>query len=89
MTDPVQIWRDAYQHPGPWDRTFESMSMVSLFEASARAHPDAPLLDFMGRKYSYRETLDGANRVACGLKGLGYGPGGVGPAGGALGGGAR
>ena len=75
MTDPVQIWRDAYQHPGPWDRTFESMSMVSLFEASARAHPDAPLLDFMGRKYSYRETLDGANRVACGLKALGYGPG--------------
>ena len=35
----------------------------------------APLIDFMGRKYSYAETLDGANRVACGLKAMGYGPG--------------
>jgi len=49
--------------------------MVDLFEASARAHPQAPLLDFMGRHYSYGETLDGVNRVACGLKALGYGPG--------------
>ncbi|GGO93553.1 long-chain-fatty-acid--CoA ligase [Stakelama pacifica] len=75
MTDPVHIWRNAYQHPGPWDRTFEPMSMVSLFEKSAASHPDAPLLDFLGRKYSYAETLDGANRVACGLKAMGYGPG--------------
>lgn len=49
--------------------------MVELFENSATAHPDAPLLDFLGRKYSYGETLDGANRVACGLKSLGYGKG--------------
>ncbi|MBW4329799.1 long-chain fatty acid--CoA ligase [Stakelama sp. CBK3Z-3] len=75
MTDPVQLWRTAYQHPDPWDRVFEPMSMVSLFEASARAKPAAPLLDFLGRKYSYAETMDGANRVACGLKTMGYGPG--------------
>ncbi|PXA95883.1 dicarboxylate--CoA ligase PimA [Nostoc sp. 3335mG] len=49
--------------------------MVDLFEDSATAHPDAPLLDFLGRKYSYGETMDGANRVACGLKAMGYGPG--------------
>lgn len=49
--------------------------MVELLEKSANAHPGAPLLDFMGRKYSYGETLDGANRVACGLKSMGYGRG--------------
>lgn len=75
MIDPEQIWRTAYRHPGAWDHVFPPQSMVDLFEASAAAHPDAPLLDFMGRHYSYGETLGGANRVAHGLKELGYGPG--------------
>ncbi len=70
-----QVWRSAYLHPGPWDQAFPPLSMVDLFEGSAKAHPEAPLLDFLGRKYSYGETMDGANRVACGLKALGYGPG--------------
>ncbi|WP_213982048.1 long-chain fatty acid--CoA ligase [Sphingomonas sp. dw_22] len=75
MTDPEHAWRTAYRHPGAWDQVFPPMSMVELFENSARSHPDAPLLDFLGRRYSYGETMDGANRVACGLKELGYGPG--------------
>lgn len=75
MTDPEQVWRTAFNHPGKWDDVFPPISMVELFEASTAAHPHAPLLDFMGRKYSYAETLDGANRVACGLAALGYGRG--------------
>jgi long-chain acyl-CoA synthetase len=75
MIDPEQIWRTAYRHPGDWDHVFPPQSMVDLFEASAAAHPEAPLLDFMGRRYSYGETQGGANRVAHGLKALGYGPG--------------
>ena len=75
MTDPESLWRAAYHHPGVWDRAFPPETMPALFEASARATPDAPLLDFMGRKYSYGETLNGANRVACGLARMGYGPG--------------
>ncbi|KQN25605.1 dicarboxylate--CoA ligase PimA [Sphingomonas sp. Leaf33] len=75
MSDPESLWRTAYHHPGDWDRTYPPESMVDLFEAGAARHPDAPLLDFLGRKYSYGETLDGANRVACGLARLGYGPG--------------
>ncbi|MET0309565.1 MAG: long-chain fatty acid--CoA ligase [Sphingomonas sp.] len=75
MTDPETAWRTAFQHPGAWDQVFPPLTMVDLFENSARAHPEAPLLDFLGRRYSYGETMDGANRVACGLKALGYGPG--------------
>jgi len=75
MVDPEQIWRSAYLHPGRWDNEFPPMSMVDLFEQSVARAPDAPLLEFLGRRYSYREVLDGANRVACGLRRLGYGQG--------------
>jgi long-chain acyl-CoA synthetase len=75
MSDPEHAWRTAYEHPGPWDADLPPKSMAELFEASATAHPAATLIDFMGRRYSYGECLDGANRVACGLLELGYGPG--------------
>jgi long-chain acyl-CoA synthetase len=75
MTDPEAVWRTAYRHPTPWATDFPPLSMVDLFERSAAAHSKKPLIDFLGRHYSYAETLDGANRVACGLAALGYGPG--------------
>ena len=46
-----------------------------MFEATARRVPNDWLIDFMGRKYSYAETLHGVNRVACGLARLGIGRG--------------
>lgn len=75
MSDPADAWRRAYRHPTPWDTPFPPLSLVDLFEGSAAARPDAPLIEFLGRSYSYAETLDGANRVACGLAALGYGRG--------------
>jgi long-chain acyl-CoA synthetase len=75
MSDPEQVWRTAYRHPGPWDQHLPPLSMAAAFDESAKRMGSAPLLDFLGRHYSYAETLDGANRVACGLASLGYGPG--------------
>ncbi|THD34855.1 MAG: long-chain fatty acid--CoA ligase [Sphingomonas sp.] len=76
MTDPEEIWRGAaYRHPTPWTTEFPPLSLSAMFEQSAARHADKPLIDFLGRHYSYAETLDGANRVAAGLKALGYGPG--------------
>lgn len=75
MTDPEAIWRSAYLHPGPWDQTVPPAAMSALFEESARHNADRPLIDFLGRHYSYAETLDGARRVAAGLQALGYGKG--------------
>ena len=69
------VWRTAYRHPGSWDRPFPPLSMVDLLDQSAQQNGNAPLIDFLGRHYSYAETLDGANRVAKGLHALGYGPG--------------
>jgi long-chain acyl-CoA synthetase len=51
------------------------LSLVEMFEATARTHPERPLLDFLGRRYSYAEVVDGAARVATGLARMGYGPG--------------
>ncbi len=75
MSDIEHDWREGYRHPAPWTEAFPDQSMVDLFEASAARRGDAPLIDFLGRHYSYRETMDGANRVACGLAALGYGKG--------------
>jgi long-chain acyl-CoA synthetase len=75
MSDPDAIWRSAYQHPCPWDQHFAPLSLPAMFEASAARLPDAALIDFMGRKYSYAEVAGGVDRVACGLGLLGIGKG--------------
>ena len=64
MDDPARIWRTAYQHPTDWDQTYDPLSLPAMFEETAHAHPNAWLIDFLGRKYSYAETLSGVNRVA-------------------------
>ncbi|MEG3123540.1 long-chain fatty acid--CoA ligase [Sphingomonas sp. GB1N7] len=83
MTDPisalasdcVSAWTEAYRHPTPWQTEFPPLSMVEMFDTAAARAGTAPLIDFLGRHYSYAETLDGANRVAAGLAAPGYGPG--------------
>ena len=75
MPSPVEIWRSAYRHPVPWEQSFPPLSLIDMFEETARRVPNAWLIDFMGRKYSYAETLHGINRVACGLSRLGIGKG--------------
>ena len=75
MTDPADIWRRAYRHPGPWERSFPPLTLVDMFEASARAAPGAPAIDFMGRVYSYAEVASAVDRVACGLTAMGIAKG--------------
>ncbi|UYY60350.1 long-chain-fatty-acid--CoA ligase [Sphingomonas sp. S2-65] len=75
MINAEEAWRTAYRHPGVWDDPFPPVSMIELFEQSARDHPQAPLLDFMGRRYTYGKVSSAVDRVACGLRKLGYGPG--------------
>ncbi len=75
MTNPVDIWRNAFRHPTTWDAVYEPLSVPDMFEASARRMFEAPLVDFYGRKYSYAECADGVNRVAAGLQALGIGRG--------------
>lgn len=71
MSAPEPVWKSHYNHPCDWDQRFAPLSLPAMLAESAARHGSAHLIDFMGRHYSYAETLDGANRVACGLKALG------------------
>ncbi len=75
MSDLTDLWRSAYQHPIPWAQDYPPLGLPDMFDASARRVPNTWLIDFMGRKYSYAETLHGVDRVACGLAKLGVGKG--------------
>ena len=63
---PVPI---ATRRIGRW--TLEPLSLPDMFERAAGQWPNAPLIDFFGRKFSYAEIADLARRVATGLAGLG------------------
>ena len=60
-----------YAHPGRWDEVFPPLSLPQLFIDSAARRPDAVLIDFLGREYSYSETLAAARRFAAWLQGHG------------------
>ncbi len=75
MESIEKIWRERYQHPTAWDQTFPPLSMGDMVTNSATAHPDAPMIDFMGRHFSYGAMLEQIRRIACGLQAMGVGKG--------------
>lgn len=68
-------WSHDYRHPTPWDQPFEPLSLPAMLAASVAAKGDAPMLDFMGRRFSYAEVAGGVARVARGLQLQGVGKG--------------
>jgi long-chain acyl-CoA synthetase len=75
VLDPAAIWATHYDHPHPWLSTYPPLSLVEMFEQSARANAARPLLDFLGRKYSYAQVAESVRRVAAGLRAAGVGKG--------------
>ncbi len=65
----------AYDHPVPFDHVVPAHWVPDLLLSAAARHPAAALMDFMGRSFSYAETLDMALRAAAGFRALGVGPG--------------
>ena len=74
MTPPYD-WSTDYRHPTKWDQLFEPLSLPAMLAASVASKRDAPMLDFMGRHFSYAEVANGVARVARGLQQLGIGKG--------------
>ena len=64
-----------YSHPGPWDMDLPPLSMPDMLRATVERAPDAPLIDFMGRRYSYAEVYRDAQRFAAGLQARGIAQG--------------
>lgn len=72
---PVQPWQAHYAHPTPWDTTFAPLSVPQMFADSAARFGDRPLVDFMGRRFSYAELAQEARAFAAGLQQLGVAKG--------------
>ncbi|MBO6767182.1 MAG: AMP-binding protein [Erythrobacter sp.] len=54
-------------HPVPWDTRFEAMALPAMFARTTKASPEAPLLHFLGRTYTYSELYRDAQAFARGL----------------------
>jgi long-chain acyl-CoA synthetase len=72
---PPEPWRDHYAHPCAWDQTFPPLALTDLFAASAAAHLHSPLVDFLGRQFSYGALHAEARAFAAGLQAMGVGKG--------------
>ncbi len=58
----------SYLHPADRHAEFAPLALPELLEQQAAAHPDAPLVDFFGRRFSYAWILSEAKRFAAGLQ---------------------
>ncbi|WP_296675190.1 long-chain fatty acid--CoA ligase [Novosphingobium sp.] len=68
-------WAEHYAHPCAWDLAFPPLSLPDFFAAAARDHADKPLVDFMGRHFSYAELHQEALHFAAGLQEMGIAKG--------------
>jgi len=68
-------WSQGYLHPSPWKMEFPPLALHQMFFDSAEREGAKPMLDFLGRKYSYSEMADAVRRVAKGLQDKGIGKG--------------
>ncbi len=64
-------WSKNYRHPTRWDQEFAPLTLPDMLAASVARRGDTPMLDFMGRPFSYAEVAQRRARVACGLQRLG------------------
>ncbi len=74
MTD-AQPWRKSYPKGARWDAPLPTGPVQDILTSSAARFADLPALEFMGRRISYRELDELANRAAAGLQRLGVRPG--------------
>jgi len=68
-------WIKSYPPGVRWDADIPLVPVQQILEEAAATWPDHPAVDFMGRKISYRELNDLANRAAHGFQELGVRPG--------------
>ncbi|WP_428027932.1 long-chain-fatty-acid--CoA ligase [Altererythrobacter sp.] len=67
----MDVNRAHYHHPLPWDSSFEPLALPDMLAATTRRQPEAPLIDFFGRRYSYADVWQEARRFAAGLQARG------------------
>jgi long-chain acyl-CoA synthetase len=75
VTDPADIWRNRYVHPGAWETVFAPMTLPQMFDDSVARHGNAILSDFLGARLTYARVGAMAERFAAALLGWGVAKG--------------
>lgn len=68
-------WLKSYPPGVKWDADISPTPVQQILEDAATKWPNNSAIDFMGRKITFAELNDLANRAAAGLQKLGVGPG--------------
>ncbi|HZY13039.1 MAG TPA: long-chain fatty acid--CoA ligase [Beijerinckiaceae bacterium] len=68
-------WIKSYPAGVRWNAELPTTPLQEILEESAKKWADKPALEFMGRRITYRELNDLANRAAKGFQNLGVKPG--------------
>lgn len=63
-----QPWLATYPRDIDWSKPIQPESMVALFDQAVANYGDRPLVDFLGRRWTYREIGRMVDRVAAGLR---------------------
>lgn len=69
------IWQQRFPQACDWDAPIETGTVPELLAVPARERPQAPALEFRGRRFSYGELDQLVNRLAAGLIADGVKPG--------------
>lgn len=68
---PAHPWQAHYAHPTPWETEFLPLTVTDMFTQSVARFTDRPLVDFLGRRFSYQDLHAEAAAFASGLQQLG------------------
>jgi long-chain acyl-CoA synthetase len=72
---PAYPWLKNYPRFAPWAMPIPAVPVYRLLENAVERFPDNTCLEFLGRRWSYRETGAMAKRAAAGFQKLGVGKG--------------
>ena len=73
MTAP--FWEKSYAPGVRWEQRFEPKPLTDILDQAVAKYRNQPMLQFMGKRYSYAQIADLVDRAAKGLQQLGVGPG--------------
>jgi long-chain acyl-CoA synthetase len=68
-------WLAHYAHPCAWDLEFPPLALTEMFAEAAARHGTRPLVDFLGRQFSYADLHAESRAFAAGLQALGLAKG--------------
>ncbi|MGB7409125.1 MAG: AMP-binding protein, partial [Pontixanthobacter sp.] len=75
VSNPSPFADIEYHHPCNWDTALPALVLPQMFADSTGRAPDAPLVHFMGRTFSYADLYADARKFAAALMRHGIAPG--------------